>query len=270
VLRSTLKLLLAALWLALLVVRPASADMLLLLQGYLGEDDPWRDSGAAAALTSAGWADGGRLHPTPRGVLLQGPDRGAKRYYTVGLPTEAPLAVQLQVLGPQVEYLRTRHPEERLFLAGHSAGGVLARLYMVTHPKVPVAALITIAAPHLGTGAAELGLLAGDSPLGFLAPLVGGSTLNRSQGLYADLVRQRPGTLLGWLNFQPHPQAVYISLVRDDKGMKLGDMIVAPESQDMRWVYALRGRARSVRVPGDHTLTREDGQRVAALLRGIQ
>ncbi len=268
--QSILKRLLVGLWLAALVVRPATADMLLLLQGYLGEDDPWRDSGAAAALTNAGWADAGRLHPTPLGIVLQGPDRGAKRYYTVDLPTEAPLTVQLQVLVPQVEYLRTRHPEERLFLAGHSAGGVLARLYMVTHPKVPVAALITIASPHLGTGAAELGLMAGDSPLAFLAPLVGGSTLNRSQGLYADLVRQRPGTLLGWLNFQPHPQSVYISLVRDDQGLKLGDMVVAPESQDMRWVYALRGRARSIRVPGDHTLTRADGQRVAALLREIK
>ena len=102
---------------------------------------------------------------------------------TVDLPSEAPLFVQLQVLVPQVEYLRTHHSEEHLFLAGHSAGGVLARLYMVTHPKVPVAALITIASPHLGTGAAEIGLMAGDSPLGFLAPLVGGSTLNRSQGL---------------------------------------------------------------------------------------
>ena len=267
---SILKRLLAALWLAFLVVRPISADMLLLLQGYLGDDDPWRDSGAAAALSIDGWVDGGRMHPTPRGAVLQGPDRGAKRYYTVDLPSEAPLFVQLQVLVPQVEYLRTHHPEERLFLAGHSAGGVLARLYMVTHPKVPVAALITIASPHLGTGAAELGLMAGDSPLGFLAPLVGGSTLNRSQGLYADLVRQQPGTLLGWLNFQPHPQAVYISLVRDDQGLKLGDMVVAPESQDLRSVYALRGRARSIRVPGDHTLTREDGERVAALLRGIQ
>ena len=97
--------------------------------------------------------------------------------------------MQLQVLVPQVEYLRTHHPEERVFLAGHSAGGVLARLYMVTHPKVPVAALITIASPHLGTGAAELGLMAGDSSLGFLAPLVAGSTLNRSAGAVC-----RPGT----------------------------------------------------------------------------
>ena len=133
---SILKRLLAALWLAFLVVRPISADMLLLLQGYLGDDDPWRDSGAAAALSIDGWVDGGRMHPTPRGTVLQGPDRGAKRYYTVDLPSEAPLFVQLQVLVPQVEYLRTHHPEERLFLAGHSAGGVLARLYMVTHPKV--------------------------------------------------------------------------------------------------------------------------------------
>ena len=146
---------------------------------------------------------------------------------------------------------------------------LLAGLYMVTHPKVPVAALITIASPHLGTGTAELGLMAGNSPLGLLAPLLGGSTLNRSQGLYADLVRQRPGTLLGWLNFQPHPNSVYISLVRDDRGLRLGDMVVAPESQDLRRVYALRGRARSVVVPGDHNLSRADGERIAKLLRRI-
>lgn len=191
--------LLAGLWLALQLARPASADMLLLPQGYLGEDDPWRGSGAGAALSGADWADGGRLLPMPAGVWLRGPDRGPKRYYTASLPTEAPLAVQLRVL----------------------------------------------------------------------APLLGGSTLNRSQGLYADLVRQRPGTLLGWLNFQPHPKSVYISLVRDDRGLKLGDMVVAPESQDLRRVYALRGRARSVVGPGAHNLSRADGERIAKLLRRI-
>ena len=63
---------------------------------------------------------------------------------------------------------------------------------------------------------------------------------------------------------------MYISLVRDDQGFEVGDMVVAPESQDLRRAHALRGRARSIRVPGDHTLTREDGERIAVLLRGIQ
>jgi hypothetical protein len=68
----------------------------------------------------------------------------------------------------------------------------------------------------LGTKSAEIGAMVGDSPLGWLAPLIGGSKLNRSQNPYYDVVRERPGSLLFWLNRQERPSSIYVSIVRND------------------------------------------------------
>ena len=78
--------------------------------------------------------------------------------------------MQHRYLEQYLDVIRNLYPHESLLLVGHSAGGVLGRLYMVTHPDKPVGVLITIASPHLGTESAEIGVMAGDSPLGWLAP----------------------------------------------------------------------------------------------------
>ena len=250
----------------------AQASVLVLVPGYLEGGDSWRDTGVAAGLSRAGWADGGHLRSGPQGVRVSGARARAMRtFYTVDLPAEAPLLVQAGFLKAYLDAVRQHHPDERLLLAGHSAGGVVARLTMVQHPDIGVSSLITLASPHLGTQSAEVGSLAGQSPLAMLAPMLGGDTLNRSQALYQDLARERPNSLLYWLNRQPHPSADYISIVRrDDSLLGLGDLVVPAGSQDMRNVPALRGRARSLQVSGGHGLEQADGALLARLLASLE
>ena len=249
----------------------AAAEAMVLLQGYLAYDDPWRSSGASVAMVQAGWQDGGQLIDGPDGIRRYGPEgRAAKSFYTLALAVEAPLLVQAQQLEHFMAYVRARHEGESIYLVGHSAGGVVARLYMVQHPKVRVSALITIASPHLGTGTAEAGRMMGQSPLSWVAPMMGADTLNRSQGLYHDLMREQPGNLIFWLNRQPHPETRYISVVRKGGLFGMGDIIVPDWSQDMNNVVPLRGRVHTIPVNADHSLTSADGVLLMELLRRLQ
>lgn len=248
------------------------AETLVLIQGYLGRAENWHDSGITRALEAAGWADGGQLFLTPRGVQASmGKGVAPKKFFTLDLPTQAPLLIQSRSLEQYLDYLRKLYPDNSLVLVGHSAGGVLGRLYMVQHPDSGVALLITIASPHRGTESAELGLLAGQSPLAWLGPMIGIDTLNRSQGVYHDLMREQPNNLLGWLNYQPHPPATYISIVHDgDKDMLgLGELIVPAWSQDMNLVPALRGRVQTIRRQGGHALNLDDGRALVQLLNRL-
>lgn len=266
----SLRFALCGLFLLLPVV--ASAEVLVLVQGYMGDDDPWRRSGVAQGLVAAGWRDGGHLIDGPEGVRRQGPTTKVTRsYYTLALPTEAPLLLQADYLARYMAYLQARHEGESLFLVGHSAGGVLARLYMVQHPSVHISALITIASPHLGTGTAEAGLMAGQSPLGWVAPLLGAPGLNRSQGLFHDLSREQPGSLLFWLNRQPHPRSRYIAVIhKDNAPLGMGEWIVPAWSQDMNNIATLRGAVLTVPVAGGHTLGPADGALLSELLQRLQ
>jgi triacylglycerol lipase len=169
-----------------------------------------------------------------------------------------------------LEVVQKLYPSESLFLCGHSAGGVLGRLYMVEHPDIPIGALITFASPHLGTDSAEIGAKAGNSPLGWFAPLIGGAVLSRSQGLYNDLIREQPGSLLFWLNRQEHPSSRYISVVREGDGLlDFGDLVVPAWSQDMNHVVALRGRSRKIVTRGGHGLSIQDGELLLKILGSI-
>lgn len=267
---------LIALLAAVLIWLPAaaSAEVLLFVQGYLSDDDSWRSSGVAGALRQAGWNDGGHLRLDRGGVWLRAgraTRQGHQRFFTLALPTQAPLQVQAGYLEQYVDFLRTRFPNDSLILVGHSAGGVVARLYMVQHPKVGVDMLVTIASPHLGTEVAELGAQAGRTPLSWIAPLLGAEAFNWSQGLYHDLMRERPQTLLFWLNRQPHPPAHYVGVVRTKDGLfDLGDLVVPVWSQDLNNVYALRDRAKRVDMGNDHGLSEKDGKLIARLLKNWQ
>lgn len=256
------------LWL-LLALFPTGlqAEALVLVHGYLGGGANWRESHITEQLEAAGWADGGTIGP---GWQVAGWPQSKGTYYTVALPTEAPLLVQLEHFATYMSLVQARHEGESLVLAGHSAGGVLARLYMVKYPSAGVDALVSIASPHLGTEAAEIGARLGNTPLAWFAPLFGGGVFNRSQALYRDLVRERPGSLLFWLNRQPHPEALYVSIVREeDSLLGLGDLLVPTWSQDMNHVLALVGRARSVRTPGGHLLKPQDGVLLLRVLREL-
>jgi pimeloyl-ACP methyl ester carboxylesterase len=265
----------ALIWACLTLMAPAlaSAENIVLIQGYLGGSENWRDSGITAVLKKHGWESGGHLYVRREGIAVRDVEAlGIKRFFTLDLTTEAPLMYQLKQLERYLDYLRRRHPGSAQILIGHSAGGVLGRLYMVRHPKAEVAGLITIASPHRGTESAEIGLMAGQSPLSWMGSMLGINTLNRSQGLYHDLMRENPNNLLGWLNYQQHPPAMYVSVVRslDDETFGFGDMVVPSWSQDMNQVYALRGRARTITVQGTHGLRSEDGQLLIRILKELQ
>lgn len=238
------------------------ADTLVLVQGYLGDAGSWRYTGITRVLQQAGWQDAGHL--TSRfGRVQRWPSRqdGADRFYTIDLPSEAPITVQTGILTRYLETIAKLHRGEPLHLAGHSAGGVVARVAMVARPDLKITTLITIASPHRGTGTAETGLQAANSPIGWFAPMVGAGTINRSRGLYRELVRERPGTFLGWLNHQNHPQARYVSIVRAG-----GDDIVPAWSQDMNGVAKLAGKAETFAVSGAHKLSIYDGLTIRNIL----
>ncbi len=258
---------LIALW-----VTGAQAEALIMVQGYLSKGHSWRESGITQTLQQHGWQDGGQLTARYGQVRSSRPDaRGPRRFYTLALHSGASLGVQVRELAGYVDFIRNRHPGESLLLVGHSAGGVLGRLYMVQHPEAGISVLISIASPHLGTESAELGLMAGQSPLGFFSQFLGpNDALNRSQGLYYDLVRERPGTLLYWLNHQPHPPARYVSIVRSSDLSWVGDLVVPEWSQDLNQVYALRGRARTIPSAGGHALEAEDGRRLIRILEQLR
>ena len=251
----------------LLIALAAEAETIVLIQGYQAKGDNWRNSGITAELTRAGWADGGHMR---NGTVPADPV--SPHFYTVDLTTEAQLLRQLEELSSHLQRITEGREGETLILVGHSAGGVLGRLYMVKHPGSDVAALITFSSPHLGTESAEMGMMLGQSPMGMLSGLLGeeNDLLGRSQGLFFDLVRERPGSLLFWLNRQPHPQARYISVVRDERLSWFGDMVVPVWSQDMNQVYSLRGRAVTIPTSGGHGLTEEDGKLLVRILRRLR
>jgi triacylglycerol lipase len=252
---------LISLLLIFLLSLPAYAGQtLVLIHGYLSDGSSWRPTGIVPVLQRAGWQDAGHLFPN--GPLPgQVPPSPTQRYlYTVTLPSEAPLVVQAQWLDFYLRTLQAKHPDNSLILVGHSAGGVVARLVMVVS-GIPIAGLITIASPHLGTDKAEWGSRLSHSPLGWITPFLGLETLNRSKQLYRDLSRETPANLLFWLNRRPHPKAFYVSIVRVG-----GDDWVPVYSQDMNDVVALRGLAMTVKTVGTHSLRPADGPLLASLL----
>lgn len=257
--------------LALLTIIPASAvaDVAIMIQGYHDNGDSWHRSGIGAVLAANGWPYGGQLIRTADGVHSSLPAAKANKvFYTTALPTEAPLMYQLPFLEGYVDYVKTLHQGEAVHLIGHSAGGVLGRLYMVRHPDSGIATLISIASPHLGTEVASLGNAIGQSPLSWVTPLVGASTINRSQALYDDLNPEHPGNLIFWLNRQPHPKARYISIVRAGSDWFMPkDIFVPTWSQDMNRVPALAGRSIVVPVSAEHGLRPEDGLVVLGLMQ---
>jgi pimeloyl-ACP methyl ester carboxylesterase len=250
----------------------AQAETVLFIHGHLGGAQNWRSTGIAARVVDAGWHDAGTLGVRRGRITHVGTvSRAAQRFFTLQLDGQTALQGQSAALARYVEWVRERYPRTPLILIGHSAGGLVARLYMVQHPGANVAALITIATPHLGTPLAQVGELVEGSPLAWLAPLIGARELSGSLGLYRDLAVEQPGNFLYSLNRRPHPPARYISVVRTDSSTSPGGDLLVPEwSQDLRSVQALRGRARTLRNAGTHALSANDGDVVIRLLQWLQ
>lgn len=238
---------------------------LVLVQGYLGQPSSWSDSGVVQTLDKNGWRYGGEFVYSSGGAqlleLIGQPKatQSQNRFYRVSLPTEASIQTQSYYLTAYLKTLRALYSKDEIILVGHSAGGVLSRYTMVKNPELNIAMLISIASPHLGTDTAEFGRLLGNSPLAMIAPMIGANTLNRSQNLYNDLLPEMPHRFLFWLNRQPHPEAEYISIVRDENSANGGDFVVPANSQHLENVFNLRYRAKSYIVPGTHALSPADG-----------
>ncbi|MEO5376822.1 MAG: alpha/beta fold hydrolase [Magnetococcus sp. DMHC-6] len=263
-------------FLLVLTIQPVRADMLVLVHGYSGNALSWESSGVASILEAHGWSRAGLLTLSPQGVVMQ-PGAGLKaanRVYLVNLPSEAPIAVQTNYLETMLRFLTKNNPKESLILAGHSAGGVVARMALVRSGGSTTKALITIASPHLGTPMAEEALDATSSfgPIEVIKEFFGGNTyqyLKYSRPLYLDIVRPLPGTLLYWLNQQPHPEILYYSVMRA-KPFLFGDVLVPGESMDMNNIPPLHGHSAVFTTPAGHSLTPGDGQLMVQILSDIK
>ncbi len=257
-----------------LVSLVARAEVVVLVHGYLGDAGSWERSGISNILQQHRWARAGVFTAGPSGVQLipAAGQQSERKFYSVDLPSEAPILVQVYQLNEILASISRMHTGEPMVLVGHSAGGVVARVALVRGGTANVKALITIASPHLGTGRAEEALDATDIPfpISLVTDFFGGDTYDtamRSRSLYVDLVRPQPGSLLYWLNAQPHPDIQYFSVVRADNGP--GDYVVPAYSQDMNNVPALRGRSSLVTIPVQHNLEPMDGAVIVSLLADL-
>ena len=250
----------------------AHAETLLFVHGHLGGAQNWRSTGITARVAAAGWHDAGTLSLRSGRITHRGAHgSAAQRFFTLQLDGQTELQRQAASLSRYVAWVRARYPRTPVILIGHSAGGLVARLYMVQNPAANVAALITIATPHLGTPFAQVGELVERTPLMWLAPLMGVTELRGALGLYRDLAVEQPGNFLYALNRRPHPPARYISVVREAAASgPVGDLLVPVWSQDMRSVEALRGQARTLRNTGTHALSATDGPVLIRLLQWLQ
>ena len=251
----------AAILLIALLPGYVAAQTLVLIPGFQSQGMDWRTSQVAAALQERGWVDGGNFTLTRKGMvnpvkLKQRPD---KVFYSVDLVTEDKIAEQASMLQAYLQAIYALR-DEPLTLTGHSAGGVVARHWLVTANAVPVDALISIASPHLGTPLAGLSSVLAESPdIVNLAQAFGLGSLAEARGLYRDLREEQPGTYLFWLNRQAHPAIRYVSVVRSSERVDTSDIVVPVPSQDMNNVFTLRHKTERWDTEQAHFLTADDG-----------
>ena len=260
--------------LLLLLFQPvlSHAETLVLIHGYLSDSRSWHQNNVTRSLHSAGWRYAGNYRSTIRGISTpqtQGIKATKKAYYTVDLPADANIEFQAGVLDHYLQHLYAQR-QEPMILVGHSAGGVVARSWLIKTNAKPTKALITIASPHLGTPLAGLASIATKTPLIEAGRMVGLKNFRKSKGVYADLKQERKGNFIYWLNHQRHPPISYVSIIRsNEKGLNKFDFVVPVASQNMNNVSALRGQSAMLLTDGDHFLTHNDGKNINYLVNKI-
>lgn len=244
-------------------VGSAQADIAVLIHGLDSNGFKWRKAGIVQQLVNSGWVDAGHLGP--RGPLLYAPPTTGSaeinRLFTVDIPNDAPVEVQAYYLAPMLESLHMAYPNEPITLVGHSAGGLIARFVMINRPDLNINRLVTIATPHLGTKLATMGYMIKSTPMGMMAEMFDMDPLPGDSDLLDELRPPKRGNFIGWLGYQSHPPAAYISIVR-----RGGDDYVSAFSQNMNNVPALRGRSQVIYTPGGHALNPFDGGILARIL----
>ena len=254
----------------------ARGDVVVLVHGWAANADTWVHSGILQILQANKWSNAGIVTATPEGGIFHIPGDvsiNENKVYRAHLPAEAPLQIQAAHLYAELLFINKLHPDDKITLAGHSAGGVVSRLVLVSPEAPKIDTLITIASPNLGTGRAIQGLdIIHDKPffcpgpgVTFLKNGLGGDDyqyLKHSQGALVDLAPARAGTLIGWLNQQPHPSITYHSIIRQD-----GDEMVPAFSQDLNQVAQLNGKSKIYLTPASHSLNTADGHLLVDILK---
>jgi triacylglycerol esterase/lipase EstA (alpha/beta hydrolase family) len=259
---------------SLFLLTPLSlqAKTLVLVHGYLSNASIWNTSGFSQVLERNGFVQGDSYNFNPWGMMVPRPiASNINAFYRVELPSQTNLQTQEGILLQYLQHLYAQR-QEPLTLIGHSAGGLVARLFLLDPKTVPVNGLITIATPHLGTPTADLAYLAGNSPIGMMISMVGEQTLQDSRGLLSDLKEEKPGSFLFWMNRQPYPNLHYASIVRKNESIskpKKFDFIVPAVSQDMNNVWSLRNRSGVAITTDNHALGHKDALVVLDILRQI-
>lgn len=267
--------------LCLLILLPtlsAQAGVAVLLHGLLGSSNSWEQSGAVHALHEQGWERAGRVQSGgPSGVLLSrplSPPRGNRLLYLADIPSLIPLQEQSELLEQILLTLLNHHPEEPIYLIGHSAGGVVSRIVTVRNNVPTLAGLITIATPHLGSPYANYAydLATLPFPLRIVPKLLAHEkyqVLRRSRHMIKGLVIAKPGTYLHWLNRQPHPDIEYVSIVRRQSRSRAKSALVPFWSQDMNNIPTLPRQSTIVPTFAPHRITLQDGYLLGALLNQL-
>ncbi len=264
--------------LLLLPALSARADVAVLLHGVLGSSNSWEQSGAVHALHEQGWERAGRVQTGgPSGVLLSkalNAPRGNRLLYLADIPSLIPLEQQSELLEQILITLMNHHPQEPIYLVGHSAGGVVSRIVAVRNSVPALAGLITIATPHLGSPYANYAydLATLPFPLRIVPKLLAHDkyqVLRRSRHMIKGLVVAKPGTYLHWLNRQPHPDIEYISIVRRQSRSRAKNALVPFWSQDMNNIPTLPKEMAVVTTFAPHRITLQDGYLLGTLLNQL-
>lgn len=256
----------------ILAARAGLADTALLIHGYLGSPFSWERAGINDALDANGWPRAGIIEPGSQRIVPAVNARISKnRVYNIALPSRQPLDIQASALNKALDMVETKYPNEPIILVGHSAGGLVARMSLVTRGTGRVSKLITIASPHLGTYRAKQGLkiTKNHGPFNIIKEAVGGrdyDNLQASRPLLYDLLPNRRGNALDWLNHQPHPDIEYVSVIHTRGFSPEGDWIAPAFSQDMNQVPVLEGRSAVALLPAAHELNPGDAQLLVDLL----
>lgn len=260
--------------LSLLLFQPvlSHAETLVLIHGYLSDSRSWHQNKVTQSLHRAGWRYAGNYRSTLRGISTpqtQGIKATKKGYYTVDLPADANIEFQAGVLDHYLQHLYAQR-QEPLILVGHSAGGVVARSWLIKQNVKMTKALITIASPHLGTPLAGIASIASKTPLVEASRMMGLKNFRKSKGVYVDLKQEKQGNYIHWLNHQRHPVISYISIIRNNKkGLNKFDFVVPVDSQNMNNISAMRGQSATLLTDGDHFLTHNDGNYINGLVNKI-
>ncbi len=259
--------------LILLFSMNAHADIMLLVHGYLGDAYSWEKSGINDELHQQGWGRAGMFKGSPNGpqLYVTEHDNAENIVYVASLPSQEPVMIQADILKNIIDIIEHDHADEQIILVGHSAGGVVSRMTLIRHRLKNIKALITIAAPHIGTGRADqaLDITANHGPFNMVKSFVGGrdyDALKHSRGLMVDLQRPQPGNMLYWLNSQPHPEIHYASIIRLNNDGATGDYYVPGYSQNMNNVPALQGQSSTFTTPTSHFLVRQDVDTILSII----